>query len=229
MANLHNEFHEKGKKRKSVVKICSPAMIGSAAVRNGIELFERSNPGIKVQLYDEPHEKCIDRVVRGQCDFGVLAEMPFPPELRFAPLLSDSCKVITSIDHPLARKKSVNTEEIFQHSILSPDVHILLRGEFEKEAAKIGQTLKLVPEAFDVKNFLSLLAMASSNLGVIIFPASFIPEAFMPVIGITDITDSPFKRTMGAITINDQKISPAALLFLEHLKKIGTQLTREDS
>ena len=228
MAKLHSEFHEKGKKRKSVVQICSPAMIGSAAVRNGIELFEKSNPGIKVQLYDEPHEKCIDRVVRGQCDFGVLAEMPFPPELSFAPLLRDSCKVITSIDHPLTRKKSISTEDIFQHPILSPDTHILLRQEFEKEAARIGKTLTLVPEAFDVKNFLSLLAMASSNLGVIIFPASFIPEAFMPVIGITDITDSPFKRTMGAITIDDNTISPAASLFLEHLKKIGAEMTKED-
>jgi DNA-binding transcriptional LysR family regulator len=229
MADLHSEFHEKGNKRQFIVKVCSPAMIGSATVRTGIEIFEESNPGIKVQLYDQPPEKCIQSVIRGQCDFGVLAEIPFPPELTFAPLLRDSCKVITSIDHPLTRKKSVSAEEIFEHPILSPDIHVLLRGEFEKEAAELGKTLKLVPEAFEVTNFLSLLAMASSNLGVIIFPASFIPEAFLPVIGITDITNSPFKRTMGAITVDNKNLSPTALLFFEHLKKIGAQITKANS
>ncbi len=220
MAILHDEFHEKGGNRKSIVRVYSPIMISAASMRSAIKEFEVQNPQITIEYIDDTPARCIQSVIDGKSDVAVIVEVPLPPNAEFRPLFKDNCQAISAADHPLARKKSASLSEILEYPILSPDMYMVLRQEIIVEAEKRDAKITFVPEAFGVTNFVSLLAMASSDMGVAINSTNFIPTSFEGVVGITDIEGCKFERTFGLVTATGRRLSPPAGLFCEHMARI---------
>lgn len=222
MANLHDKYHEKGERRKSVVRVCSPIMIGLTVAKVSADQFQERNPGIMLKFADDTPENCVQRVIDGTSDVAVVPLIDLPPNADFRLVFTDICNAISAPDHPLTRSKSADIAEILKYPILCPDSHIEIRKNLQIEADKRNIKISFVPEAFGITNYMSLISMASSNLGVAITSAKFIPEPFQQGIGITKIDGCRLTRAFGLVTDNDRKPSASVKGFCDYLAKIGS-------
>ena len=222
MAKLHNKYHEKGEKRKSVVRVCSPIMIGSTIVKVSTDQFQAGNPGILLKFADDTPDNCVQRVLEGKSDIAVIPTMDLPAGVDFRLVFTDICKVISAPDHPLTRKPTASLADILKYPILSPDTHKEIRKSLQIEADKRNIKITFVPAAFGVTNYMSLVSMASSNQGVAITSAKFIPEPFQTGIGITKIDDCKLTRSFGLVTAQDKTPTVAVRLFCDYLANIGS-------
>jgi LysR family transcriptional activator of glutamate synthase operon len=224
MAVLHDRFHEKGKRRKSTIHVCSPIMLASAIIGPTIKRFHKANPEIAVLVKEDIPKNCIQRVIDGTSEIAILSDVDFPPEVRFKPVYRDVCHAVSAAGHPLTRNKSATIAEILKYPMLSPDINMALREEIEIEAAKHKIKINYVPEAFGVTNYVSLLSMASSDMGVAIASTGLIPGALKGIMSITEIEDAEFVRTFGIVTARNKRLSASARIFCEHVEKLGAQL-----
>ncbi|NRD89095.1 hypothetical protein C8024_05995 [Sphingopyxis sp. BSNA05] len=221
LSELYDEFHVKGKKRASKVTVVAP-MFGSVLIPPRIATFQDKHIGIKIILTVASGDETIDLVAKGKCDMGIIAEHTLPPELYFEPLLSEQCQVIAPIDHPLLDQRTVEMADLLKYPILSPDVHIVLRNMIILEAEKLGVEPIFVPGAFEVGNFVTVLAMVQAGLGICIYPTKIIPEQFLSVVGCSDIADCNIERVYGLILPQNHQLSSAANLFANELRSLKT-------
>ena len=224
MSILHNRFHEKGQKRPSVIKVCSTTMIGFAGVRAGVKKLGELNPQLKIEYRVDTAKNCIQLVLDGHADLAVVPDDSLPPDVQFTPLLVDTCQAIAAAGHKLAHRKSASLSEILEYPILSPDMHMEMRQQLIDEAEKRGIKVNLVPEAFGVTSFMSLLALASSDTGIAINSAAFIPGTFKSMFGVIEIEDCRIERIFGMVTAKGQTPSPAVKLFSKYMEKIAAEL-----
>lgn len=222
MAMLHDKFHRKSERRKSVVRVCSPIMVGSALVTISADQFQERNPGIMLKFADDTPDNCVQRVLDGKSDVAIIPIIKLPPEADFRLVFTDLCKVISSSDHPLTQNKSADIAEILKYPILCPNTHIEIRKKLQLEADKRNIKISFVAAAFEVTNYMSLVAMASSNLGIAITSAKFIPEPFQQGIGITRIADCKLTRAFGLVTAKGKNQSVAVQRFCDYLANIGS-------
>ena len=224
MSILHNRFHEKGDKRPSVIKVCSTTMIGFAGVRAGIKRLGELNPQLKIEYRVDTAINCVQLVLDGDADLAVVPNDSLPADVQFTPLLVDVCQAILAAGHKLAHRKSASLSEILEYPILSPDMHMEMRQQLIDEAEKRGMKINLVPEASGVTSFMSLLALASSDTGIAINSAEFIPGTFKSVVGVIEIEDCKIERTFGIVTAKGQRLTPAVKLFFKYMEKIAAEL-----
>ena len=222
MAKLHDKYHEKGSRRKSVVSVCSPIMIGSTIVKASTNQFQSGNPGVLLKFADDTPDNCVQRVLDGKSDVAVIPSMDLPQSVDFRLVFTDICKVISAPDHPLTRNPTASLADVLKYPILSPDTHKEIRKSLQIEAGKRNIKVTLVPAAYGVTNYMSLISMASSDLGVAITSAKFIPEPFQQGIGITKIDDCKLTRAFGVVTAKDKTPSASVKLFCDYLANIGS-------
>lgn len=227
MEALHDNFHEKGNSKKRSVRICSPIMTASVIIGDTIEQFQELNRDITIELVEDIPASCVQRVVDGDCEMAILADIELPEEAQFEPLLRDDCQAISAAGHPLTETKSVSISDVLKYPILCPDIHMRLREELQCEADKRDIEITFVPQAFGVTSYVTLLSMASSGKGVAIASTGLIPSLLKGIMHITDINDCKFVRTFGTVTAKNRKLSPAAKRFSEYLVKLGSKLELE--
>jgi DNA-binding transcriptional LysR family regulator len=222
MAEFYDKYHEKGERRKSVVRVCSPIMIGSTIVKVSTDQFQEYNPGILLEFADDTPDNCVQRVLNGKSDVAVIPIIDLPPEADFRLVFTDICKVISAPDHPLTQKISASIADILKYPILCPNTHVEIREKLLREADKRNIKISFVAAAAEVTSHMSLVAMASSNLGVAITSAKFIPETFQQGIGMTKIDDCKLTRSFGLVTAKDKNQSTAVMRFCDYLINIGS-------
>ena len=222
MTQLHDKYHERGERRKSVVRVCSPIMIGSTIVKVSTDQFHADNPGISLKFADDTPRNCVQRVLEGKSDVAVVPTIDLPAGVDYRLVFTDICNVISAPDHPLTQNPSASLAEILKYPILNPDSHKEVRRQLQIEADKQNLKITLVPEAFGVTNYMSLISMASSNLGVAITSSKFIPEPFKAGIGFTKIDDCKITRAFGLVTAQDKTPTVAVRLFCDYLANIGS-------
>ena len=227
LRTLLREFDAETASRAREISVAATMMVATVALPPVLRRFQEAHPSLAVRLHDVTPGEALDQVADGRCDLAVMAQVGPRPNLRFEPLISDRCVVVTPLNHRLLGYEAAPLAEVLESPLLSPDGHVGLRRAISTEAEKRGLTLRLSPEARDVQNVMTLLAMAAAGLGVCIHPRSLIPPELAPTIGVVPLADCEIVRTFGIVTAEGRPLSPAACRFADFLRQAMNPLQDE--
>lgn len=225
LAGLHEllrEFSHDAALRDRQVRVAATLMVATVGLPAILRRFHDAYPSVSISLHDLTPAQATEQVLAGQCDLAVMAMSDSRAGLSFEPLVTDACVVVTPLGHPLLRHKSAPLEEVLKSPILSPNGHVALRRAIQAAADSKGLTVRLAPEALNVGNVYTLLAMAAAGLGICIHPRTFVPGELEPTLGVVPLADCEIVRTFGIVTADDRELGPAARRFREYLKKAVT-------
>ena len=125
-------------------------------------------PNLRLFLVEEKSPQLIQQLQSGELDAALLA-MPIKQEgLDAVPLFEESFWLTVAADHPLARRKSVNVEDLQGLSLmLLEDGHCL-----REQALEVCQLAGASESAtFKASSLETLRQMVASGLGVTLLPA----------------------------------------------------------
>ena len=223
---LLQEFSSDALMRDRQVRVAATLMVATIGLPPVLRRFHDANPSVSVSLHDLTPAQALEQVVDGRCDMAVMALAEPTPNVSFEPLGTDPCVVVTPLGHPLLNYDAAPLVEVLKYAILSPNGHASLRRAILAAAEAQGLAVRIAPEALNVGNVYTLLAMAAAGLGICIHPRSFVPGELEPTLGVVPLADCEILRTFGIVTADDRELGPAARRFRDHLKLSVTGLER---
>ncbi|MEE9551909.1 MAG: LysR family transcriptional regulator [Gammaproteobacteria bacterium] len=89
-----------------------------------IKQFKTAYPHIQVKLSNVTGRDGLALLRNGMVDFAVGSMLDVPDDIIYIPTISYDPKLITAIDHPLAKQKTVTIQDIGQYGLILPPRHL---------------------------------------------------------------------------------------------------------
>ena len=132
-------------------------------VRRYIRLY----PKVELNLLDCPLDDIIQLVNSGDIDFGITPVTKIPPNLKCIKLNPYERVLITSANHPLAKKKKVTLLEIAQYPMITYEEGLVTRKEFDQIFKEIHLDIEIIMEATNAETIKKYVEM---GVGIAIIP-----------------------------------------------------------
>jgi len=124
-------------------------------------------PKLKLLLIEEKTEQLLDGLKAGSMDAALIALPIKDDDLESAPLFNDPFFLAVPLGHPLAKRKSINQNEIKgEHLLLLEDGHCL-RSQALEVCSMIGASEQ---QDFRATSLETLRQMVASGIGITLIP-----------------------------------------------------------
>ncbi|SFI80061.1 LysR family transcriptional regulator [Celeribacter neptunius] len=147
-----------------------------------------NHPGLKFTIYVENTREIVDRMQDGDIDIALGYNFPPTAEIEILATLRRRTYVVTSLDHPLARLRSVQLTDIDGERIIFPDHSVPMRQLLEDALVQSGVSLH---EVMSTNSFTLLRQMVESGMGIGIVFGRFL-QIRREEIAFVELTDLPF-------------------------------------
>lgn len=127
--------------RRGHVTVAASSTPGSYVLPPLIGRFRQEHPGIDVELHISNSHTVLERVLRGEIDFGVIGEVPAAsPDLplEFALLVPDDLTLVVAPDHPFASRRQVSVTELAQQPLVLRERGSSQRQVLDRRLAELG-------------------------------------------------------------------------------------------
>jgi len=105
--------------------------------------FAKRHPGVALDVRVDNTLGVEEAVLRGELHVGVVGGHLARQELRTEPLCEDELVVFAAPDHPLARKRVVEAEELLSHGFAMRERGSATRDWFERWLAENGKSVRV--------------------------------------------------------------------------------------
>nr|WP_278252587.1 LysR substrate-binding domain-containing protein [Enterococcus sp. 669A] len=192
--------------------------LGAKFVPSLIADFTKNNQ-IKIRGTQNNTKNLLTQLQDGSCDVVFCTENENFPELEILPLYQQPIIFIVGQDHPLSSEKVYGIEELLAYDFIAFPEQSTIRPLINRYFAD----KKLAPRiTYEVADDLTLISMASENLGIGIFPRSSILNKF----DVKEITiNEPFLTQKICLATNPTRFkTPAVRRFIDYVKQDEAQL-----
>lgn len=180
-----------------------------------IQAFRARHPHVLVRIIEEGADEVLASVKQGEADFALNYIGMQDPDVEFTPLLKEPYVLACPVGHPLARRKSVNWEELAQY----PHARV---SQASRNRLFIDQALAELPPlprpVCEVRHVSTLIGMVENGLGVAVVPQLTLPRQPSSVVGVP-LEQPTIGRTIGIIRRTGRSLSPAAEAFMDLLTR----------
>ena len=174
-----------------------------------VKTFKMLYPKIQIQIMQGDYDDVINWTKDGIIDIG-FASLPLNDNLNETPLIEDQLLCVTPKDFIAKHPDFVTIDEIQNQSF------VLQRDGYNLDTISFIKKNKLVvhPEFF-IDDDQSILAIVEKGLGISVIPELILKRLLFDV-NIYHFKPNEF-RTIGLITKQSQRFSPAAKRLFEHI------------
>lgn len=209
----HMTEHREGIRGRVRVFGSSSALVQRLAA--DLAQFSRAHPDIKVDLEERPTLETIEAVRRRQADLGVIVRGASTAGLVTYPYVEDRLAVAVPIDHPLAGRRSVRFEALFEEDIVSLDPGTAVFRLVDDRAREAGRHLRL---RVQVRSFEVMCQMIRHGLGIGILPEDALrPLADALGLRLVELDESWARRELAICVSEEAVLDPPAERLLDHL------------
>ncbi len=192
-----------------------------------ISSYRRRFPRIKVKLLDASANEVLGAVISGEADFGVSFIGSQEPEVEFKLLLQDRFVAACRRDHPLARKKRVTWNELYEHEYVSVDKTSGNRLLLDQALAAVAPR---APSACETRHVTTMLGLVEAGIGVAAVPSMAMPGGNHPILTSVPLVEPVVKRRVGIVRRRGRQLTPAAQEFHRMIAKAkGGGAANDDS
>jgi DNA-binding transcriptional LysR family regulator len=175
-----------------------------------IASYHRRFPRIRVKLLDASANEVLAAVSSGEADFGVGFMGSQDAEIEFKLLLQDRFVVACPRNHPLARKKRVTWNELYEHEYVSVDKTSGNRLLLDQALSAVAPS---APSICETRHVTTLLGLVEAGLGVAAVPSMAMPTHEHPILTSVPLVDPVVKRRVGIVRRRARSLTPAAQEF----------------
>jgi DNA-binding transcriptional LysR family regulator len=175
-----------------------------------VKRFAQEHPGIRIKLQNVTGRDGLALLRADEVDLAVGSMIDAPDDISYHPIFTYDPMLITSLDHPLARKKAIKLEDVSPHGLILPPRHLSTWRVVDTVFQQHNLDYRVTLEAGGwevVKKYVEL------GLGVSIVTSICLTGnerlAALPL-------DRYFpKRSYGAVLRRGKFLTPQARLFIE--------------
>lgn len=179
-----------------------------------IREFNTAWPGIRIRILDVSAHQGLEKVIRGEADFGINMFSAQTPEISFTPLLKDPFVLALRSDHPLAGKQHLEWSDLEQVRLITVSRDSGNRTLLDNALAPTGIHLN---SFYEVQHLSTSLGLVESGLGVAILPRMAMPGPDHKTLCTKQLPPPYIHRTIGLVRSNAHSLSTTAQLFINML------------
>ncbi|RDV00786.1 LysR family transcriptional regulator [Trinickia dinghuensis] len=175
-----------------------------------ISAYRRRFPRIRIKLLDASANDVLAAVISGEADFGVSFMGSQDSEVEFKVLLQERFVVACRRDHPLASKKRMTWDELYQHEYVSLDKTSGNRLLLDQALSAVAPR---TPSVCETRHVTTMLGLVEAGLGVAAVPSMAMPGRDHPVLTSVPLVEPVVKRRVGILKRRGRPLTPAAQEF----------------
>ncbi|SAK57204.1 LysR family transcriptional regulator [Caballeronia fortuita] len=177
---------------------------------SAVASFHRRFPRIRVKLLDASANEVLSAVISGEADFGVSFMGSQESEVDFKVVLQEQFVAACRRDHPLARKKRVTWDELYEHEYVSVDKTSGNRLLLDQALSAVSPR---APSVCETRHVTTMLGLVEAGLGVAAVPSMAMPGRNHHVLTSVLLVDPVVKRRIGIVRRRGRTLTPAAQEF----------------
>ncbi|GAA4215414.1 DNA-binding transcriptional LysR family regulator [Sagittula marina] len=147
-----------------------------------------NHPGLQFTIVVENSREIFTRMQDGDIDIALGYNFPPSPEIETLATLKRRTYVVTALDHPMARLRSVRLKDIEGEKMIFPDHSIPIRHLLEDAFTQSNVTVR---EVLNTNSFTLLRQMVESGMGIGIVVGRFL-QIRREKIAFIELQDLPF-------------------------------------
>ncbi|MCA9118635.1 MAG: LysR family transcriptional regulator [Planctomycetaceae bacterium] len=175
-----------------------------------VKAFVREHPQIDLRLHNVTGKAGLELLRSGDVDFAVGPMLDTPSDIRFYPIITYDPVLITSRDHPLAKRKRITLKDIAEYPLILPPRSQSTFRFVEMVFAEhsLQHEVKLEVGGYDV-----IVTYVELGLGIsIVMSHCLSGKEKLHTVALGNYFPS---RSYGLVTRKGRALSPAARLFVD--------------
>jgi LysR family carnitine catabolism transcriptional activator len=203
------EVRDHASLRRGRLSVAAIPSVASRILPGVVANFTARYPGIDVQMIElgaQDVERC---VASGNADLGIAAAPDRNSELSFSFLMRDRFVGLVAKTNPLARKRRVRLEALFEYPLITTVTGTSIRSALERACREQGRSLRVT---HSVTQHQTVVAMVGAGLGVALLPALSLADN-LDVVRLT-VVDPQITRDLGMLQRKGEPPSTAAQEFI---------------
>ena len=201
--------------RGRVVVACVPPMMASI-VPNVVSRLAREFPAVEIEIRDVLSKEVEQLVDRGDADFGI-GPQPRSHSLSFKTLMRDYFVAAVPLNHALAKRDSVNFEELLKHALVMTTSDANARLIVDQAAQRLRRPVR---PRFELVHYFSVGRLVALGLGLTIVPTTAIPSLGAERLKIIDVKSPRIFRELGLMSRPNYRPSPSVQAFIRVLDDV---------
>lgn len=178
--------------------------------------FLTAHPHVSVDLEERLSDEIVGLIGEGLGDIGIVAGTVDTSRLETFPFRSDRFVLVTSRDHPLARRDRVAFADVLDYDFVGLDRASALQRFLADKASRIGRPLKL---RVQLRSFDGVCRLVERNAGIGIVPETTMRWAERSMaIKAVELTDAWAMRDLTICVRDVAQLSPFARQLVEHMQ-----------
>lgn len=195
------------------IRIESSESFGSYYLPDIIIPFKKHYPDIEISKIILPTDMVADHVAHLFVDIGFISYWVDNPKLNIQQLLEDSLVLITSSAHPLARKKSIDPDDLRNESLIMHERGSAPRTAFDAYLMKHGLSVRL---SLELSSNRAIKEAVKQNLGIALMSHGVVRDEVQEgKLCSIPLAESEMKREYYMIYHKDKYISKSLEFFFE--------------
>jgi DNA-binding transcriptional LysR family regulator len=208
------------------VHILATASVLAESLASDVAAFlqDATHRDIRVGMEERVSPDVVRGIWQGVASVGICWDSEHGASLdglQSLPYRIDRLAIVTHPDHPLAAHAQLAFEQALDYEHVSLPVASAVQVMLQREAARKGRTLV---HRVVVSNFDAALRVVRANLAISVVPVEVArPFADLYRLAVMPLTDVWARRRFSICYRDEQSLSPAARLLVDHLAALGRQ------
>lgn len=200
----------------SQVRILSNTNAMTEFLPDVLSAFLTAHPHVSVDLEERLSDEIVGLIGEGLGDIGIVAGTVDTSRLETFPFRSDRFVLVTSRDHPLARRDRLGFADVLDYDFVGLDRASALQRFLADKASRIGRPIKL---RVQLRSFDGVCRLVERNAGIGIVPESTMRWAQRSMaIKAVELTDPWALRELTICVRDVTQLSPFARQLVEHMR-----------
>jgi len=214
---IETQLQESGKVVSGPLRVAIVYSVGLHELPPYMKTYLREFPQVNVHLeYSRPN-KIYDDAIAGRVDLGIVAYPAKHPQVTIIPFREDRLVVVCPPNHPLSTLKKVAINRLDGQAFVGYERDISTRKAIDQLFKDRGVTVQYAGEYDNIETIKRAVEIAQ---GVAIVPlASVQHELEHGTLKVVHLSDETIMRPLGIIHKKNRHLSPAAVKFIEVLRR----------
>jgi LysR family transcriptional regulator, carnitine catabolism transcriptional activator len=207
-----DDLNEHAAGRRGRARIAALPSLAAGWLPDVLGAFQRSHPGIQVDVADVLSDGCVELVRSGNADFALAATRADAPELQTDLFCTDSFYLVCRKDHPLSRRRRPLLAEL----VGEPFIH-LARDSSVRQHIEAAIHPARMSSVMELEQLSTVAGMVRAGLGITVVPALTLFHFQSPDLAMQPIETAGLTREIFVLRRRDRSLSVGAQTLLEFL------------
>lgn len=183
-----------------------------------LTVFRERHPHVQVRATVTDSRQVLQQVEQGQAHLGLVGGKTDSPHLEYRAFATDELAVVVPAKHPLARRKRLTVEQLYEQPLILREPGSGSRWCLEQALAKAGRTANGLQVALELGSNEAIKEAVLRGLGLAILSTQTIKQEIASgTLHALPVADLPLGREMFVVCDRRRALPIPARLFLDLL------------